>query len=244
MAVQNSGQGHEKRGAMKARLIKLLLTAHIAASVGWLGAVAGFLVLSIAGLTSHDADVVRGAYLSMNLIGLFLIVPLSLAALLTGLIQSLGTQWGLFRHYWILLKFLLSTGATFLLLQHQFGAVARAASRASSAPPGAFPELGQLSTQLVADAGFALLALLAITTLSVYKPWGRTSYGRRQQYELRQAPAEMPVSSASFALPDPDNGATDNSIPFGVKVFLGVTGVLVLMFGILHHGGQASHHFH
>jgi hypothetical protein len=54
-----------------------------------LGAVASFLVLSIAGLTSEDADSVRGAYVGMNLIGQFMIVPLSLAALVTGLIQSL-----------------------------------------------------------------------------------------------------------------------------------------------------------
>lgn len=66
---------------MTPRLRKLALTAHITFSVGWLGAVAGFLALSIAGLTSHDAEVVRGAYLSMNLIGLYIIVPMSFAAL-------------------------------------------------------------------------------------------------------------------------------------------------------------------
>ena len=41
----------------------------------------------------------RGAYLAMDLIGWFVIVPLSLASLLTGLVQALGTTWGLFRHY-------------------------------------------------------------------------------------------------------------------------------------------------
>ena len=75
------------------------LTAHVASSVGWLGAVAGFLVLSIAGLTSANPETVRSAYVAMNLLGQFMIVPLSLAALLTGLIQALGTQWGLVRHY-------------------------------------------------------------------------------------------------------------------------------------------------
>jgi len=101
---------------MTPRVRKWALTAHIAFSVGWLGAVAGFLVLSIAGLTSRDAHVVRGAYLAMDLIGLFIIVPMSLAALATGLIQALGTEWGLFQHYWVLVKFLLTIGATFLLL--------------------------------------------------------------------------------------------------------------------------------
>jgi hypothetical protein len=50
--------------------------------------VASFLVLSIAGLASQDAETVRAAYVAMNLIGQFMIVPLSLAALLSGLVLS------------------------------------------------------------------------------------------------------------------------------------------------------------
>ena len=49
---------------------------------------------------------VRAAFLAMESIGWFVIVPLSLAALPTGLVQSLGTEWGLFRHCWMLAKFL------------------------------------------------------------------------------------------------------------------------------------------
>lgn len=116
---------------MTPRLRKLGLTAHIIFSVGWLGAVAGFLVLSIAGLTSQDAEVVRSAYLVMNLIGWFIIVPMSLAALATGLVQALGTEWGLLRHYWVLVKFLLTILATIALLLHQFTAVTGTARRVS-----------------------------------------------------------------------------------------------------------------
>src|SRR5215469_13667182 len=112
---------------MTPALRKLNLTAHVSSSIGWLGAVASFLVLSIAGLTSQNAEIVRGAYLSMNLIGQFIIVPLSLAALLTGLVQSLGTHWGLFRHYWVSAKFVLTILATIILLLHQFTAVEGAA---------------------------------------------------------------------------------------------------------------------
>ena len=168
---------------MTPALRRLSFTAHVTSSVGWLGAVASFLVLSIAGLTSQDAETVRGAYLAMNLLGQFIIVPLSLAALLTGLVQSLGTHWGLFRHYWVLVKLTLTIGATLLLLLHQFTAVAGAARRVSAAAPGTFPEVGRLGTQLVSDAGLAVLVLLVTATLSVYKPWGSTRYGRRKQQE-------------------------------------------------------------
>ncbi|MCO4239787.1 hypothetical protein [Pseudarthrobacter raffinosi] len=72
---------------------KAALTIHIISSVGWLSAVAGFLVMAVAGLTSADAQLVRAAYLGMNLIGWMVIFPLSLASLLSGIIQGLGTKW-------------------------------------------------------------------------------------------------------------------------------------------------------
>src|SRR6266567_4486110 len=104
--------------SMTPRLRKLALTAHVTSSVGWLGAVGGFLALAVAGLASQDSQLVRATYLAMELTGWFVIVPLSLASLPTGLVMSLGTEWGLFRHYWVLAKFLITVLATALLLVH------------------------------------------------------------------------------------------------------------------------------
>ena len=109
---------------MTPALGKANFTTHVATSVAWLGSVVSFLVLSIAGITSTDPNVVRGAYMAMNIIGAYVIVPLSLAALLSGVVQSLGTPWGLFRQYWVVVKLSLTLGATALLLLHQFTAVA------------------------------------------------------------------------------------------------------------------------
>ncbi len=78
---------------MKPGLRKFALTAHKTTSVGWLGAVVGFVAHAIAGMTSQDAQMVRAAYLVMELTGWYVLVPLSLASLVTGLIQSLGTKW-------------------------------------------------------------------------------------------------------------------------------------------------------
>ena len=86
-------------------LRKFALTAHVTSSVGVLGSIAAFLALAVAGLTSQDAQIVRAVYLEMDLTARFVIVPLAFAALLTGLIRSLGAPWGLFRHYWILRNF-------------------------------------------------------------------------------------------------------------------------------------------
>ena len=179
---------------MTPRLRKFALTAHVTSSVGWLGADAGFLALAIVGLVSQDAQMVRAAYLAMELIGLFIIVPFSFAALLTGLVLALGTPWGLFQHYWILVKFLLTTGATIVLVVHT-NAMQEAASRVSVAAEtlssvrthlsasGAGGHLGDLQMQLVVAAGAGLLVLLTTTTLGVYKPRGMTPYGRRKQHE-------------------------------------------------------------
>ena len=103
---------------------------------------------------------------------------MSVAALLTGIVQSVGTPWGLFRHHWVVAKLGLTVLATVILLVHTqpIGRVAAvAAERMLSSA-----DLRQLRIQLVADAAAALFALLVATTLSVYKPWGLTSYGRRE----------------------------------------------------------------
>jgi len=163
---------------------KFALTAHVTSSVGWLGAVAGFLALAVAGLTSKDAQLVRAAYLSMELTAWFVIVPLSLASPLTGILQSLGTEWGLFRHYWVLIKFLITVPSTIILLLHMqpIGHLARVVAETTLTRG----ELSGLRIQLVANAGAALLVLLIATTLSIYKPRGMTRYGRRKQREQHQ----------------------------------------------------------
>jgi hypothetical protein len=173
---------------MGPRLRKIALTAHVTLSVGWLGAVASFLALAVTGLTSQDAQRVRAAYLAMELTTSFIIVPLSLAALLTGLVQSLGTKWGLFQHYWILAKLLITILATIILLVHMQPISYMAGAAAETTLTSA--DLRQLRIQLVADATAALLALLVATTLAVYKPRGMTPYGWRKQLEQRNTRTE------------------------------------------------------
>ena len=165
---------------------KLTLTAHVISSVGWLGAVVAFLAVSISGLMSTDSQMVRSAYITMELIGWFVIVPMSVASLITGLIQSLGSAWGLFRHYWVIFKLLIAALATGILFLHMqpISEVAQVAS-ASTLSPG---DMRQLRIQLAADAAAAVLVLIVATALSIYKPRGLTPYGwRKQRDEKRRA---------------------------------------------------------
>ncbi len=165
--------------AMTPGLRKLALTAHVTCSVGWLGAVAGFLALAIAGLASQDPPRVRAAYLAMEPIGWFVLVPLSVASLLTGLVQSLGTHWGLFRHYWILFKLVINVFATIVLLLYM-QTLDYLAGVAADTTLGS-GDLSRLrSPSAVVHSGGALVLLLVAVTLSVYKPRGMTRYGRRR----------------------------------------------------------------
>jgi hypothetical protein len=165
---------------------KLTLTTHVACSVGFLGAVAAFVALALTGQTSDDAQTVLAAYIAMQVMTALIIVPLCFASLVTGVVASLGTTWGLFRHYWVLVKLLLTAGSTLALLVHlrpiELMAQAAAAGTASS------PDLAEARLQLVFASGAALLVLLMTTALSIYKPRGLTRYGWRKQQEPRVAP--------------------------------------------------------
>jgi hypothetical protein len=160
---------------------KFALTAHLTFSVGWIGAVVAYLALGVAAVRSQDPETVRAAWIAMELTGWFVIVPLALAALLTGLVMALGTPWGLFRHYWVLIALVLTILATVVLLVHMptVSAVANAARAADGA------DLHGLGGDLL-HPGLGLVVLLVITVLNVYKPRGLTRYGWRKQQEQRR----------------------------------------------------------
>lgn len=159
---------------------KFALTAHIASSVGWLGAVGGSLALAVTGLVSDDPQRVRAVYLTLEVTGWYVLIPLAVASLLTGLVQAFGTAWGLFQHYWVVMKLLMNLFATVVLLLYMqtLGYLADLAADMSASQP-TLDELRDPSPALHAGAAIALL--LVATTLSVYKPRGRTPYGRRRK---------------------------------------------------------------
>src|SRR5919198_3886185 len=97
---------------------KLALTVHLILSVGWIGAVLAYLALDVFAVTSTDMEIARGSWIAMELTARYVIVPLAMGALTTGLIMSLGTAWGLFRHYWVLISFALTVIATVVLVVH------------------------------------------------------------------------------------------------------------------------------
>jgi hypothetical protein len=208
---------------MTPRLRKFALTAHVTSSVGWLGAVGSFLALAVTGLTTRNAELVRATYIAMELTGWYVIVPFCLAAMVTGLVMSLGTTWGLFRYYWVLVKFLITVIAALIL----FGFTQTLGSLGELAANRTLPidELRSLNQSPALHSGGGLVVLLVTTILAVYKPWGMTPYGRRK----RDASVRPHDGSAS-------------SIAWGQYLLLGTIG-LVLLFLVLHliGGGPRGH---
>jgi hypothetical protein len=164
---------------MTAWLRKLVLSVHVCSSVGWFGAVAGFLALSWVGLASVDTERVRAVSISMEILAVWIILPACLASLVSGVVQSLGTPWGLLRYHWTLAKLAITALSTVLLLVHM-RPIHFLAGMAASGLPGV-ADLRDVRSQLTVAATLAEVALVGATLLSVYKPKGLTWYGRRTQ---------------------------------------------------------------
>lgn len=167
---------------MSPAMRKLVLTVHIAISVGWLGAVAAYTALDVAVASSSDAQTLRAAYLGMQLIAGNVIVPLAVGSLVTGVVISLGTKWGLFRHYWVVISFVLTMVATAVLVVetgtiNSFAAVAKDQSASAA-------ELRALGTTLPHSIG-GMIVLLVVLVLNMYKPKGMTRYGWRKEQRAR-----------------------------------------------------------
>lgn len=197
---------------------RLLLTVHVTASVGWMGAACVFLALAGMGLTSQDAATVRGVYLVMEPAGWLTLVPFAFASLVTGVAVALTTTWGLLRHYWVVFKLLITVFATFVLMIYMetfrhMAAMAVDPARDLSAIRNPSPLL---------HAVLALLILSVALVLAIYKPQCVTPYGRRKQIQERYL---------------------DAPIPRWVKVFGIVAIIVVVAFVILHlaGGGPGRH---
>lgn len=163
---------------MGPRWRKLVLAVHITVSVGWIGSVAAYIVLDVATVASQDVQTLRAAYVAMHAITTWAIVPLALASLATGIIMALGTKWGLWRHYWVVISLVLTLLATVVLLS-ETRTISSLADQATD-PATTDDDLRALPSTLVHSVG-GMVVLLVIQALNIYKPRGLTKYGWRKQ---------------------------------------------------------------
>ncbi len=174
---------HVKQLSRPAR--RTLLVVHVSASAGWLGLTLGLIALSITAVTADpSASTAAGpgaateaAVRSMKVFTDWLVLPLALATLGSGLLLALGTPWGLARHRWVLMKFWLTlTTLTATVLALRPGVDATVETVTSGAGPA--------PVDLMAGPIVSFCAYLFMTAVSVLKPWGPTRRGRRLRAEI------------------------------------------------------------
>ncbi len=167
---------------MAPRLRKLALSVHLTVSIGWIGSVLAYLALGLAAVTAADDQTLRAAWISMDLTGWYVIVPLAIASVITGLIMSLGTKWGLLRHYWVLYSFIMTVVAAVILVLHMpdVSELATVAREGATEAEGKHL-LGRLRSGDLLHPTLGLVVLLTVQVLNIYKPTGMTRYGRRRQ---------------------------------------------------------------
>ena len=165
---------------MRLGVRKFTLAAHLVFAVGWIGTVVAYLALGVAASASEVGQTVRSAWIAMELVGWYVIVPVAVASLLTGVVMAAGTNWGLFRHYWVVFSLVLTAIATAVLILHM-PTVSSTADVARGADEAHLQTLGGD----LAHPAIGLVILLVIQVLNVYKPKGLTPYGVRKQREKR-----------------------------------------------------------
>ena len=212
---------------MTLALRRFAFTTHVTTSVGWLGAVLVFLALAVLGLTSDDEVVVRGAYLLMAPAAWYVLVPLAHASLISGIVLSVGTAWGLARHYWVVAKLGLTLFATIILMIYL----------------GTFRQMAGVAADPVIDIAavrnasplvhsvLALIVLSVTTVLGVYKPFGLTAYGR---YKHEVGRAMLSGATGMDAIDDRD-AASPYLLGAIIVAFL-------LLIVVLHFASSGLHH--
>lgn len=168
------------------RLRRLLLAVHLGCSIGWIGAVCAYLALAFAVPATTDPEVVRAAWIGMELVGWYAIVPLSVGSLLTGILIGAVTKWGLLRHYWVIISLL---GTTVLTTVSPALHMPDVSSQADIARMAVDEHLLRMGSD-IAHAVIGLVLLVGILVLNIFKPKGLTRYGWRKDRAERARAAE------------------------------------------------------
>lgn len=192
MAVRAGGGARRKLPAMRPRLRRTVLVLHVVSSVSWLGLSIGYLTLAITAVVTDSPEQQHAMVRAVGVLGDRLLLPISWIAFLTGVWIALGTHWGLFRHKWVLVKFALTLVAVVLIPSSLLPGIHQAVATVAHTAPGQFTDIGVATTRGLLSAGCVSSSMyITCVVLSIFKPWGRTRFGKRK---LAGQPAAEPAS--------------------------------------------------
>lgn len=177
----------DRRGKLTRQQRNTMLVVHIAVSVAWLGVSLVMLTLAITARITGSRTNAHSAYWAMHLLAQVLVIPLSLSVLAIGIAVGLGTSWGLLRYRWVVTKLsltIIAVGLSLLALPAQTGSALHA-----SGPDGDLAAMHSAGSNLIIAASVSINLYLAMTILSVFKPWGRTARGSQRAVQ-QQTPSK------------------------------------------------------
>lgn len=164
--AQSSSGRETPQFRLRRRAHRVVLIAHILASVGWFGVALAVAMAGIAAVTTGDRTLPVALYRSMETAP-WLSIPLGLVAVATGIVLGLGTRYGLVRHWWVVAKIVIAVA----VVVTDAVLVRAVAHDAAMSGAGSAPLYGSTIAHVV---------LLAVATwLSVVKPRARTPFRAR-----------------------------------------------------------------
>lgn len=154
------------------RTRKAVLVAHIASAGAWIGIDVVMGVFVFTALLTENLQTRALCYQALELFAVWPMITTGLVCLASGALLGLGTKYGLFRFWWVTVKFflnLLLTSLAVLSLRPGVAVLADAGRKVAAGEPDPVG-LNDLIYPPIVSPTLLLFAVI----LSLYKPWGRT----------------------------------------------------------------------
>ncbi|MCY9694691.1 hypothetical protein [Paenibacillus alginolyticus] len=151
-----------------------LLTIHLLFSAIMLGGAVVFLILSIIAANTSDEGALKACYTSMHVLAKTSIRASTIGTLVTGILLSVLTQWGLFKFYWIIAKEVLTVLSIVLGPIGMYLWTLKAVTLTTEEGLNALQDPAFIvnNDQLWVGIFLQIISLVAMFTISVFKPWG------------------------------------------------------------------------
>jgi hypothetical protein len=151
-----------------------LLTIHLLFSAIMFGVAVAFLILSIAAANTSDEGVLKACYTSMHVLAKTSVKVSTIGTLVTGILLSVLTQWGLFKYYWIIAKEVLTVLSIVLGPIGMYFWTLKAVTLTTAEGLNALHDQAFIvnNVQLWIGIILQIISLIAMFIISVFKPWG------------------------------------------------------------------------
>ena len=153
---------------------RTLKASHVAIGGTWMGAAVVLVLLQIPGAATVG-DGVRGLTEAMTWVDDFVIIPSTIAIVLTGLLYGLRTKWGFFRFDWVIVKWvgsLLFIAIGGLALGPWIESMHEMALESGAAAYD-LEAYRDARLRVIVVGGVQTVALGGLVFVSIFKPWGR-----------------------------------------------------------------------